>query len=452
MSADNKEATLALGTQPVGKLLLQYALPGIVAMMASSLYNLADGAFIGHGVGALAISGVTLTSPLMNLSAAFGAAVGVGASTLMSLRLGQKQYSQAQHALGNMVMLNIIIGVVVGLGTLLFLDPILHFFGASDRTLPYARQYMQIILLGNVITHLYYGLNSALRAASKPRQAMMSTIATVLLNVVLDPIFIWPLHMGVRGAACATVLSQLIVLTWQLRAFSRRSELLHLQWRTLRLRWSLVRDILSIGISPFAMNVTSCVIVIFINHALVRYGNDLAVGAYGIANIIGFVFFMIIMGLNQGMQPIAGYNYGAHQMDRVERVLRITIGWGVGAMTLGFLIGQLGARYIVRLFTTDPALMDMAAHGIHINMAAFPVIGFQAVVTNFFQTIGKVKVSIFLSLSRQLIFLLPLLLALPPVMGLDGVWWSLPASDVVSAIVTFFILMHHKKKLAPQGD
>lgn len=445
---DNKEATLALGTQPEGKLLWQYALPGVIAMTASSLYNMVDSVFIGHGVGPMALAALGISFPLMNIGAAFGAAVGIGGSTLMSLRLGQRQYDKANNVLGNMVALNIITGLLVGIVSIIFLDPILTFFGASEQTLPHAREYMFILLLGNVITHLYLGLNAALRSASKPRAAMIATIVTVALNTILDPIFIWPLHMGIKGAAIATVIAQAAVLCWQLWQFSRQRELLHLEWRFLKPAWTIVKDIVSIGISPFAMQITGCVVAVFMNNALMANGGDLAVGAYGIAHRLGFVFFMVIMGICQGMQPIAGYNYGAGNMDRVKRVVRLAIAVSVASMTAGWIIGEVFTGACVRLFTDDPDLIDISVRGIRINMLVFPVIGYQATVTNFFQTIGKVRISIFMSLSRQLIFLLPMLLLFASIWGLDGVWASLPASDLASFIVAVIIMQRFKLQQA----
>lgn len=443
---DNKEATLALGTQPVGRLLWQYALPGVVAMTASSLYNMVDSIFIGHGVGSMALAALGISFPLMNIGAAFGAAVGVGGATLMSLRLGQRQYEKANHVLGNMVALNIIMGLLVGIVSIIFLDPILTFFGASEQTLPHAHDYMFILLVGNVITHLYLGLNAALRSASKPRAAMIATIVTVALNTILDPIFIWPLHMGIKGAAIATVLAQLIVLCWQLWQFSRQKELLHLEWRFLRPARAIVKDIVSIGISPFSMQLTGCVVAIFMNNALMTYGGDLAVGAYSIANRLGFIFFMVIMGICQGFQPIAGYNYGARNMDRVKSVLRLTITASVIAMTVGWVVGELLPGPCTRLFTDDEGLIAISIRGIRINMLVFPVIGYQAVVTNFFQTIGKVRISIFMSLSRQLLFLLPMLLLFSSMWGLDGVWASLPASDFLAFVVAVIIMQRFKRQ------
>ena len=431
---------------------MQYAIPAIVAMVASSLYNMVDSIFIGQGVGPMAISGLAITFPFMNLSGAIGACIGVGASTYLSVKLGQKDYSMAQRILGNSVVLKIITGIIFGAICLLFLDPILRFFGASDNTLPYAHEYMVVILLGNVFTHLYFGMNALLRAASKPKQAMYATIFTVVLNTALDPIFIYTLDMGIRGAALATILSQTTALCWQIKQFSNPHELLHFKRGIYKLDWSIIKNILAIGVSPLAMNTCSCIIVIFINTALVKYGGDMAVGAYGIANRIGFLFFMIVMGINQGMQPIAGYNYGAMHFDRMLKVLKLSMISATAIMAFGWLVGELMPYPCARLFTTDAELIEQAVKGIRLNMIAFPLIGSQAVITNFFQSIGKAKISIFLSLSRQMIFLLPLLVALPPMLGVDGVWLALPASDTVAFIVTWIIMIRymHKFKLQHQ--
>ncbi len=447
METENRQATLELGTKPVGRLLMQYSLPAIVAMTASSLYNMVDSIFIGQGVGPIAISGLALTFPFMNLSAAFGAAVGVGASTCISVKLGQKDYKTAQHILGNTVTLNIIIGLAFSMVSLLLLNPILYFFGASEQTLPYARDYMLIILLGNVFSHMYFGMNAVLRAAGKPRQAMYATIFTVVFNAVLDPIFIYPMQMGIRGAAYATIISQMVALVWQMRIFSNKSELLHLRRGIYRLSRDIVRNIIAIGMSPFAMNVCACIVVIFINRGLQQYGGDLAVGAYGIANKVAFIFVMITMGINQGMQPIAGFNYGAQKIDRLMRVVKLAMAAATAVTTLGFLVAMMIPEECSRLFTTDATLLAMSAQGLRIMMAAFPIVGYQMVVTNFFQSIGKAGVSMFLSLSRQLIFLLPLLLVMSPLMGVDGVWWAMPISDTIAAAVTAVIMIAYMRRM-----
>lgn len=447
---DKRQATLELGTKPIGRLLMQYSLPAIVAMTAASLYNMVDSIFIGQGVGPMAISGLALTFPFMNLGAAFGAGVGVGASTCISVKLGQKDYQTAQNILGNTVVLNLIIGLAFGVIALLFLDPILYFFGASDQTLPYAHDYMVVVLAGNVFSHMYFGMNAVLRAAGKPRQAMYATIFTVVMNTILDPIFIYPMKMGIQGAAYATILSQVMALTWQMWIFSRKDELLHLRRGIYRLKRDIVRNILAIGMSPFSMNVCACIVVIFINKGLYSYSGDLAVGAYGIANKVAFIFVMINMGVNQGMQPIAGYNFGAQKLDRLMKTLKLCIVAGTCVTTTGFAVAEFFPYPAARLFTTDPTLTGMAVEGMRIMMASFPLVGCQMVITNFFQSIGKAKVSMFLSLSRQLIFLLPLLLLLPLEWGVQGVWWAMPISDAIAAIVTIAMMALYMNKFKKQ--
>ena len=444
---ENKQATLELGTKPVGKLLTQYALPAIVAMTASSLYNIIDRAFIGQVVGPEAIAGLGITFPFMNLSAAFGAAVGVGASTCISVKLGQRDYKRAQLLLGNTVTLNLIIGFLFMVVCLVFLEPILRFFGASDVTLPYAKEFMTVILLGNMVTHMYFGMNAVLRAAGKPKHAMYATLFTVACNIVLIVAFVWWFRWGIRGAALATIMSQSLALCWQMWLFSDKNEILHLRRGIYRLRGYLVRNIVAIGISPFLMQTTSCVIVIFMNNQFVRYGGDMAVGAYSIANSMVMVFFMFVMGMIQGMQPIVGYNYGAEKFDRMFRCLWLTIACSTAILLVGWGLSMAFPRQIARIFTTDETLLELSARGIMIDMMVFFVVGSQAVITNFFQCLGKVKVSIFLSLTRQLLLLLPMAYVFPMFWGLDGVWYSMPASDFGSFAMTIPILMWYMKKL-----
>lgn len=443
---DNKKSTLELGTKPAGQLLIRYAVPAIIAMVASSLYNLVDRIFIGQGVGAMAISGLTVTFPFMNLSGAFGAAIGVGASTLISVKLGQKDYKTAQNIFGNTITLNVVVGVIFAAICLVFLDPILRLFGATDQTLPYAREYMEIILYGNAITHLYFGMNAVLRSASKPKHAMAATIFTVILNAILDPIFIYGLHWGIRGAAYATILSQFLAMIWQFYIFSDKSQILHIKGEFLKMKWQLVKSIVGIGISPFSMNACSCLVVIFINNSLVRYGGDYAVGAYGIGNSIVFIFIMITMGLNQGMQPIAGYNYGAKKYARMMRVVNLTVIFATVTTTMGWIVCQLTPELCVRLFTNDEELTQIAIRGLRINALFLPIVGYQMVITNFFQSIGKAKISIFLSLSRQMIFLIPMVVVLPLFFKIDGVWAALPASDLLASFIAAWFMIVYMKR------
>ena len=437
----------SLGTESIPKLLKQYAVPAIIAMTASSLYNMVDSAYIGQGVGPMAISGLAVTFPLMNLSTAFGTLVGVGASTLISVLLGQRNYSVARRVLGNVIIMNCVIGLLFMAVSLLFLDPILYFFGASEATIPYAREYMQVVLIGNIITHLYFGLNAVLRASGHPRKAMYATILTVALNTILDPIFIFVLDMGIRGAAIATVISQLVSLMWQIKIFSNRDEFLHFSKDMMKFDSKIAYRSLSIGMAPFLMNVASCFIVILINKGLQTYGDmemagggDLSIGAYGIINRLSFLFVMVVMGFTQGMQPIAGYNYGAQLYDRVIKVLRLTIICATIVMTAGFLVAMIFPELMVKIFTSDPQLIDLSSKGARVVFLAFPIIGFQIVTSSFFQSLGMAKKAIFLSLSRQLLFLAPCLIFLPRLIGVKGVWLSLPISDIISTIVTIFML------------
>lgn len=444
---DNKKATLELGTKPIGKLLLQYALPAIIAMIAASLYNIIDRVFIGQYVGPMAISGLAITFPFMNLGAAFGAAIGVGASTTISVKLGQRDYDTAENLLGNTIILNLIVGLSFGIISLIFLNPILHFFGASHTTLPYAKSFMQIILAGNVVSHMYLGMNAVLRASSKPRHAMLATIFTVVMNIILDAIFICWLGWGIEGAAIATIISQALALCWQMSLFADKSQILHFKKGIYRLKKQLVNNIISVGISPFFINLCACIIVIFMNNQLVRYGGDMAVGAYGIANSIATIFIMFVIGLNQGMQPIAGYNYGAQNISRLLHVLKLTIIAATIVMTIGWLLSIFAPYYCARLFTTDAELIKLSIKAIRINMMMYLLIGSQMVTTFFFLCVGKVKTSIFLSLSRQLLVLLPALYILPQFFHVNGVWYSLPVSDFTAWVIAISILVWYIKKI-----
>ena len=443
---DNTNAQL-LGTEKIGKLLKTYAFPAIIAMTASSLYNIIDSIFIGQGVGPMAISGLAITFPIMNLSAAFGTLVGAGAAALISILLGQRNYEVANKVLGNVMTLNTIIGVLFTVITLSFLNPILEFFGASENTLPYASSYMRINLLGNAITHLYFGLNAVLRSSGHPKRAMAATILTVVLNAILDPIFIFVLDMGVQGAAIATVLAQSVSLVWLLSIFANKKEMLHFRKGVFSWDSRIARESLSIGLAPFLMNVASCFVVLLINQRLKFHGGDLAIGAYGIVNRISFIFLMIVMGLNQGMQPIAGYNYGAGQFPRVIEVLKKTIFWASAVTIFGFLLGMICPSVLVSAFTSDEELITIASRGLRLMLLAFPVVGFQIVVSSFFQSLGMANKAIFMSLSRQLLFLIPFLIFMPNLLGTDGVWLSMPMADGISAIVAGILLAGFMRKL-----
>ena len=442
--------TKELGTAPIGSLLMKYAVPSVVAMTTSSLYNMVDRIFIGHipDVGTLSLGGLAVTFPIMNLSAAFGAMVGVGSSTLMSIKLGQKDYKTAECVLGNLVSLNIIIGILVGALGLIFIDPLLYFFGASENTIQYARDYMFIILLGNVITHMFLGMNAALRSTGHPHVAMIATIATVVINSILDPLFIFTFGMGIKGAAYATILAQIVALIYVITILSNKNDLIHLHAGIYGLKKRLVKNILSIGLSPFCMQLCACLVVIFINKGLTKHGGDLAIAAYGIVNGITFLFVMAVLGICQGMQPIAGYNFGARHLNRVTEVLKKAILFATVIMCCAFVLCEFFPRYPVLLFTEDEALVSLAVSGMRIIVCMFPVVGFQIVTSNFFQSIGMVKKSIFLSVSRQLVFLVPFLIIFPEIWGTNGVWISIATADGIATITASIMLWHFYRNQA----
>ena len=447
-------APTELGSERIGKLLKMYAVPGIIAQTAASLYNMVDSIYIGHirDVGSYAISGLAVTFPLMNLSAALGTLVGVGAMTLISVLLGQKNYDTARKVLSNVLTLNVVISIIFTVVMLAFLDPILYFFGASANTLPFARSYMVIILLGNVITHLYFGFNGIIRAAGNPKLAMGLTLFTVTSNAILDPIFIFGLDMGIQGAALATVLCQTMALTYSMRYLSRKDSFLHFPKPLFQLDWRIARQSLAIGVGPFLMNAASCLVALFINQQLRKYGGDLAIGAYGIVNRITMLFIMVCMGFNQGLQPIAGYNYGARQYSRVKEIFMLTVKWEVLVTTLCFLVSELIPVQAVSLFTNDPEMIRISSHGLKVMNVAFALVGFGMVSTNLFQCLGMVKKSIFLSLTRQLIFLLPLIYTLPLWFEEKGVWMSFPISDSLNIIISAILIINLFRKFNRLND
>jgi len=435
-----------LGTEKISVLLKKYAIPAIIAMTATSIYNLVDAIYIGHGLGAFAISGLAITFPFMNIQAAFGTLVGIGAATILSVLLGQKNYKMAEKVLGNVVMLNLVIGSLLSVVCLIFINPILGFFGASTNTLPYAKDYMVVLLAGNLISCMYWSFNAILRAAGHPKQAMASTIMTVCINAALDPVFIFVLHMGIRGAAVGTLLAQTIALVYLVKILSNKSEVVHLEKGIYKFNKKIDKEILNIGLSPFLMNIVASGVIVIINLQLKRYGGDIFIGAYGIVNRIAFLFLMVVFGFNQGLQPIVGYNYGAQQKERVIEGLKLTLFMAEIVMLTGFLLSQIIPKVLVGAFTTDPDLVKIAVTALKFTMLAFPVITIQAVGSNFFQSLGKSRIALFLSLSRQLIFFVPLLFIMPLIKGTEGVWMAFPLADTLAAIITAITLLKFIKK------
>jgi len=328
----------------------------------------------------------------------------------------------------------------------MFLDPILLFFGASEVTLPYARSFMKVLLYGNVITHLYFGLNGMLRSSGYPQKAMITVLISVLVNCILAPIFIFVFHWGIIGAALATIMAQIAALCYEMIHFLNKKSYIRFISNIFVLKKEIVRDIISIGIAPFLLNAGGCVIVIIINRSLHYYGGDMAVGAYGIVVRLAMFFVMIVLGLTQGMQPIIGYNYGAKQFARVLKTFNYAVLCAVFITTTGFLLGELLPTFMVSLFTSDTELIRLSKEGLQITMIVFPIVGFQMVVSQFFQSIGKAKQAIFLSISRQILFLLPLLFIFPHFWGTKGVWLSMPLSDFLSTIIAVFLIIKQLKE------
>ena len=441
-----------LGTQSIRSLLLKYALPGIIAMTASSLYNMVDSIFIGHGVGAMALSGLTVAKPFMDICAAFGTLVGVGASSLVAIKLGEKDYRSANDVLANVILLNVLLGALVMAVGLYWLDPILYAFGASDVTITYAREYMEIILWGNILTHIYYGLNSMLRSIGHPKIAMYATIVAVVTNIILDPIFIFVLDMGVRGAALATMISQLVSVIIELVIFLNPKEVIYFHRGIWRLKRDITMRALGIGTAPFLMHMASCFVVIVLNNQLKRYGGDMAIATFGITNRFMFFFAMVVMGLNQGMQPIVGYNYGAKLFDRMTRALKLTAMCATCVMGVLWLFGLIWPEGFIRLFTHDELLIAQSIAPARVMLCTMVMVGFPMVVGNFYTSIGMSGKAIFLSLTRQVIFLIPCILFMPLLFqALDftpiwGVWWSLPICDALAAVLAAIILNRDMRK------
>ncbi len=441
-----------LEKENIGQLLLNYSLPAIIATTAGSLYNIIDRIFIGQGVGPYAISGLAITFPIMNLAIAFGTLVGAGAAAIVSIRMGEQRYPDAIRTLGNATILNLIIGLLFSIVALIFLDPILIWFGASEHTISYAREFMQVILAGNIVSHMFFGLNNIMRASGYPTKAMISILLTVTINVILAPIFIFWFHWGIRGAALATVLSQVIGMIWVLAHFNSPKSIIHFQKASFKLKKRIVNDIFAIGLSPFLIHICAAFVAVIMNWQLTKYGGDLAIGAFGIINSIAGLIVMVIFGFTQGMQPIVGYNYGAKQMDRVFLTLKLTIFWATGISIIGFLLTLLLPEALSKAFTNDPTLLSITSIGMRLYMLAFPVVGFQIVTSNFFQSIGKAKIAIFLSLSRQLLFLIPFIVYLPTQFNLTGVWIAQPAADIFASLVTGGILFWFYYRLKKRSN
>ncbi|OLN32526.1 MATE family efflux transporter [Desulfosporosinus metallidurans] len=436
-----------LGEEKIGKLLLSYSVPAIIGMLVNGLYNIVDRIFVGRGVGSLALSGIAISFPITLAIMAFGMLIGIGATSVISIRLGQQKREEAERIVGNAFSLLVGISLIITLLGYLFMDPLLVGLGASSEVLPYAKQYISVLLGGAVFQSIGFGMNNFIRAEGNPRIAMYTMILGAVLNTILNPIFIFGLHIGVAGSALATVISQFVTAAWVMYYFLGNKAMLKLRLRNLQPEWILVKDILGIGLSPFAMQLVGSFVTVFLNNALAIHGGDLSIAAMGVITSITMLIFMPIFGIGQGVQPILGFNYGARRYDRVKQALKLAVIGATGVMIFGFLIVELFPAALMSLFSTDPELVRIGASGMRIYLMMLPIIGFQVTVVGYFQATGKPRKSLFLSLSRQLIFLVPMIWILPKFWGLSGVWLASPVSDFASAVLTAVWLSQDLKLL-----
>ncbi|MDH6313452.1 putative MATE family efflux protein [Parabacteroides sp. PFB2-10] len=443
---ETNQITQRLETEKISRLLLRYAIPAVIGTMVNALYNIVDRIFIGQGVGAMAISGLTLTFPILIFLQAFGMLVGVGAATRISIYLGRKEHDMAEKVLGNALTLTVLFSLLTIVPCLIWMDELLIAFGGSEQTIPYAKDYLYIAIPGNIFAPLNFNFSSVMRASGYPKKSMTAMLIGAFLNVVLDAIFIFGFDMGIRGAAIATVISMLVSSVFVMSHFLNKNSLVHFRPHTFRLQMPVVWGILSIGMSPFTMQLAASLVNVIMNHSLKTYGGDLAIGANGIISSIGMLLIMLTMGVAQGMQPIVGYNWGAGHRKRVMETLRLVIITATIITGTGFLCSTLFPETLVRAFTNDAEMTAISSNGLRLSLLLFLPVGSQVAITQFFQSIGVAWKAMFLSLSRQVLFLIPVLLLLPPFLGLDGVWLAGPLSDLAAVTTAWLLLWHHIKR------
>ena len=437
----------ALGQEKISKLLWDFSLPAIVGMVVNALYNIIDSIFVGNGVGDVGLTAVTIAFPIMIVLMAIGMLIGIGASTLVSIRLGEQKYQEAECIVGNAFTLMIVAVLPTTAMALLFLDQILVWLGAEAHVLPYAREFTRIILLGSIFMHIGFGLNNIIRAEGNPRIAMATMLISAVLNTILNPLFIFVFKLGIAGSALATVAAQAVSAAWVLRYLTSEQSALKLRWANLRLDKSIVYEIVKIGLSPFLMQLAASVVTVIYNYSLLRYGGELAVAAIGIINRVAMLILMPIFGISQGVQPILGYNYGAKNYTRMLEVIKLGMYAATAVSILGFIVTQLFATPIIRVFNDNPELIAIGSGGLKVFLVFLPIIGFQIIGANYFQAVGKAGHAIFLSMSRQVIVLIPAILILPHFFGLQGIWFAGPVADFVSSLVTGVYLWVELRKL-----
>ncbi len=437
-----------LATAPIGRLLVKYSLPAVTGTVVSALYNIIDSIVIGHAIpDPNVVAGIAVTFPVMTLATALGMLIGAGAATRVSIVLGQKDHRRAEIILGNSVQLSIIIGIIYASCFAIFIEPILMMFGASTATLPYAREFILWVLPGMVLINLTFSYNNVMRASGYPTKAMYTNMIGAILNAILAPLFLFGFNWGIRGAALATDISMLITCIWVMSHFFNRRNTLHFTRGTFRFDWSVIRSVLYIGMAPFLINVCGSLINAIVNNSLLRYGGDNAIAAVVVFNRFVTIFVFIVIGICQGMQPILGYNYGAGKHDRLFRTLRLAAVTAVIITTIGCIAAHIWPSQISGMFMTDDEQISEAVNCLRIATISFWMVGFQIIATNFFQSLGMAGKAVFLSLTRQIIFMVPLLFILPPIFGLNGVWSAFPISDVIATIVASVMLIWQIRRI-----
>lgn len=444
---------LELATAPVWRLLLKYSLPAVVGTVVSALYNIIDSIVIGHAIGdPNVVAGIAVTFPVMTLATALGMLIGAGAATRISIVLGQKDRHMAEVILGNSVQLTIFIGIAYMTVFAVFINPILMMFGASSATLPYAREFILWVLPGMVLINLTFSYNNVMRASGYPGKAMLTNIMGAVFNCILAPLFLFGFGWGIRGAAVATDISMTITAIWVMSHFFNKKNTLHFVRGTFRLDWGVIRSVLYIGMAPFLINVAGSAINAIVNNSLLRYGGDNAIAAVVVFNRFVTIFIFIVIGICQGMQPILGYNYGSGKYDRLFRTLWLAAGTSAFITTIGALTGHFVPRQIASMFMTDEGQILAAINCLQITTLGFWMVGFQIVATNFFQSLGMAGKAVFLSLTRQILFMIPLLMLLPRYLGLSGVWICYPISDCVSTIVSCAMLFYQIRRIRAHAN
>lgn len=440
--------TKELAELSVPRLMLKFFIPAFIGVFVNALYNIVDRVFIGHGVGSMALSGVSATFPVMLIVMGFGMLIGIGAGVLVSINMGKHDMNKAEQVLGSSFLLMLLVSVLITVIGFSIKDPMLRSFGATPETIKYANDYLNIILAGTVFQVVGFSLNNIIRAEGNARIAMISMLISAGTNIILNPVFIWGLNLGVKGAAYATVISMVVLSAWVLLHFRSSKSVVKLKVRNIRLNRHILFEILAIGMAPFFMQIANSIVQGLLNAKLIAFGGDLAVGAMGIVNSVLTLIVMAIVAINMASQPIISFNYGARSFGRVKETLRIAIISSSVIAVFAFVLVESFPGKIVELFNaTDEELLLFGTEGLQIGLLALPFVGFQVVTGNFFQSMGEARIAVLLTLLRQVIILIPLLFILPEFWGLQGIWFSIPISDFCSAIIVVFFLVNHWKKL-----